>query len=168
MTSIAGMSLSPTMHLEGTRPSLGLSERLLALLPWDEGGGWQRRCPSLFLSVTQTVAGPLMASSPRAFYPTSSFLFVSSRVFKYSCFPSLLLFSSPLVSFLSPCLSLSTCLADFAAVVRSSAGGHAGFPGGQAARRQPATPSQPGYTLPTHQHTPTEWQEPQLPTTEQD
>lgn len=40
MTSIAGMfSLSPTMHLEGTWPSLGLSERLLALLPWGEGGG---------------------------------------------------------------------------------------------------------------------------------
>lgn len=37
MTSIAGMfAFSPTMHLEGTWPSLGLSERLLALLPWGE------------------------------------------------------------------------------------------------------------------------------------
>lgn len=68
VTSIARMfSLSPTMHLEGTWPSLGLSERLLALLPWGEGGGWQWRCPSLSLSVTQTEAGPLMASSSRAF-----------------------------------------------------------------------------------------------------
>lgn len=68
VTSIAEVfSLSPTMHLEGTWPSLGLSERLLALLPWGEGGGWQWRCPSLSLSVTQTEAGPLMASSSRAF-----------------------------------------------------------------------------------------------------
>lgn len=90
-------------------------------------------------------------------------------------FPLLSPFSSPLLSFLFPptiliclSLSLSTCLTDFAAVVCSSAGGHADFPRGQAARRQPATPSQPGYTLPTHQHTPTEWQEPQLPATKQD
>lgn len=42
LTSIAEnvfLSLSPTMHLEGTRPSLGLSQKLLAPLPWGEGGG---------------------------------------------------------------------------------------------------------------------------------
>lgn len=68
---------------------------------------------------------------------------------------------------LSLCL-LSTCLSDHAAIVRGSAGGHAGFPGGKAARRKPASPSQPGYTLPTHQHTLSERQGPQLPATKQD
>lgn len=64
-------------------------------------------------------------------------------------------------------LCLSTCLSDLAAVVRSSVGGHAGFPGGQAWRK-PASPRQPGHTLPTHQHTLTERQGPQLLAIKQD
>lgn len=58
--------LSPTMHLEGTWPSRGLSERLLALLPWGGRGADSGDVP-LYLSVTQTEAGPLMASPSRAF-----------------------------------------------------------------------------------------------------
>lgn len=53
-------------------------------------------------------------------------------------------------------LFLSTCLSDFAAIVRSSACSHASVPGGQAARRKPPPTSQPGHTLPTHQCAPSE------------
>lgn len=163
MTSIAGMSLSPTMHLEGTWPSLGLSERLLALLPWGEVGGVTAEM-SLSVSVCHTNSG---RTTNGLVY--QSFL---SHVFFFVCaLSSIHLFMLPLSSPFSPPptplllrppptrytrLSLSTCLSDFAAVVRRSAGGHAGFPRGQAARRQPAAPSQPGHTLPAHQHAPTE------------
>lgn len=91
MTSIVGsVCLSPTMHLEGT--SLGLSERLLALLPWGEGG--EADAGNVPLSHKQE-AGPLMASSSRALQLPSSFfifiLLVRSHVFIYSCH----LFSPP-------------------------------------------------------------------------
>lgn len=80
---------------------------------------------------------------------------------------SLLLPPSSFLSVFAP--SPSFCLSDLAAVVRGSAGGHAGFPGSQtAARGQPPAPSQPGRALPAHQHTPTERQEPQLSASKQD
>lgn len=96
----------------------------------------------------------------------------SAELFSHSLFVCVLsrihLFMSPLSSPLFPSaflldfiLSLSPFslpFFDLAAVVCRSARRHAGFPGSQAARRQPATSGQPGCTLPAHQLTPTQRQ----------
>lgn len=87
-------------------------------------------------------------------------------------------FSSPFILpprlpslFPPPSLRLPACLPvcpPLAAAVCSSARCHAGVTGEQATRRKPAPTGQPGNTLPTDQHTPTERQRAQLPSVEQD
>lgn len=157
------------MHLEGTSPSLGLSERLLALLPWVWGRGGRL---TVEMSLCHTNRGratnglffqSFLAELLLFCLCTLEYSFIHVAPFFSSS--SSLLPSSSLTLLYSACLS--TCLADLAAVVRRSAGGHAGLPGGQAAGRRPAATGQPGHTLPTHHHTPTERQGPRLPTTKQ-
>lgn len=91
------------MHLEGTRPSLGLSEKLLAPLPWGEGGGRRRPRPSLYrlsLSVTGCATNGL---------PFQSFL---AGVFFFVCaLSSIHLFMSSFSSpFILPRLAPSSFL----------------------------------------------------------
>lgn len=108
VTSIARTSLSPTMHLEGTRPSLALSERLLALLPWGEGGGVTEE---MSLSVSRCHTNRSQATNGLVFQSFLShvfFLFVRSPVFIYSCCPFLLLFLPPFTFLSLPLFSPPT------------------------------------------------------------
>lgn len=150
-------------------------------------GGWQWRCPTLSFCHTnrgRATNGLSFQSFLAAFF-FSFLFFLWSRLFIYSCHPFFSFFSPPpplsfyplsspflavpptqllpLSCLPLPSLSLYLSLSDLAAVVCCSASSHAGFPWGQAARRQPSSPSQPGHALATHQHTFTEWQRPQLP-----
>lgn len=97
------LSLSPTMHLEGTRPSLGLSQKLLALLPWGEGGGsataMSLSLSSLSLSVTGCATNGLLFQS----FLAAVFFFVCALSSIHLFMPS---FSSPFI-FLPPRLPFS-------------------------------------------------------------
>lgn len=147
----------------------------------EDGGRWP--CPSLCrlclsLSVTGCATNGLLFQGFLAnvfFFVLCaleySFIHVVLFFFFYFTPPDSPFSFAPPTHHYPPSLRLPACLPvcpPLTAVVCSSARRHAGVTGKQAAWRKPAPAGQPGNTLPTDQHTPTERQRPQLPSVEQD